>query len=385
MKSNKKVYPYGKQRITWRDTWAVLKTMYSPYLTQGPKITQFEKDLSDYTGAKYALAVANGTLALNLAVAALELEAGFEGITSTNTFVASANCFEAAGGRAVFADIDPQTANVTAASLETKISPKTRVLIPVHFAGQSCDMKAIHALAKKHNLFVIEDAAHAIGSLYAGKKVGSCEFSDMSIFSFHPVKNMTTGEGGAITTNDAKLYERLQILRTIGITRNPALMKRNDGPWFYEMQYLSPNCRMSDIQAALGISQLKQLNGFVAKRRALVEQYREEFRGDDRFTLLKEEAFSQAAFHLCPLLINFEKLKINKVDLFLKLRELGVITQVHYIPVHTQPYYQGRGSKLGDCPVAESYYQKTLSLPLYVDLRASDVRAIAKIIKAAVL
>ena len=383
--SFKKNFPYGKQNINWSDIWAVVKTLRSPFLTQGPKIAEFEQALCAYTGAKYALVVANGTLALNIAVAALDLEPEFEGITSANTFVASANCIEEAGGRAVFADIDPMTANVIAETIQARFTSKTKVLIPVHFAGQSCDMKSIHAFAKKHNLFVIEDAAHAIGSEYASEKVGSCKYADMTIFSFHPVKNMTTGEGGAITTNDPKLYERLLMLRTIGITKNSALMVRNDGPWFYEMKYLSPNCRITDMQAALGISQLKRLDSFVAKRRQLVQLYKELFTGDIRFDFLKEKADSRAAFHLFPLLINFNVVKLDKREIFLKLKECGVGTQVHYIPVHTQPYYQAKGWNFGDCPVAEQYYQEALTLPLYVDLQVADVKRIVEIIKEVVI
>lgn len=384
MSFRKKIYSYGKQNISWGDIFAVVKTLRSPFLTQGPKIGEFEKALCDYTGAKYAVVLANGTLALNIMVAALELESGFEGITSTNTFVASANCIEEADGKAIFADIDPITANVTAQTIQAKLSPKTKVLIPVHFAGQSCDMKSIYALAKKHGLFVIEDAAHAIGSEYAGEKVGSCKYSDMTLFSFHPVKNMTTGEGGAITTNDPELYERLVMLRTIGITKNPAFMSRNDGPWFYEMQYLSPNCRITDMQAALGISQLKRLDSFVAKRRQLVTRYQELFADDIRFDFLKENSDSRSAYHLFPLLINFDVVKQDKREIFLKLKECGVGVQVHYIPVHTQPYYQARGWKFGDCPNAERYYQQAISLPLYVDLQIADVKKIVNIVKGVV-
>lgn len=377
----KKIYPYNKQSIGWQDIWAVVKTLRSPFLTQGPKIEEFEKALCAYTGAKYAVAVANGTLALNLAVAALDLDPGFEGITSTNTFVASANCIEEGGGRVVFADIEPTTANISAATIAPKITSKTKVVIPVHFAGQACEMEDIYTLAKQHGLFIIEDAAHAIGSSYQGGMVGNCKYADMTIFSFHPVKNMTSGEGGAITTNNPKLYERLKILRTIGITKDPSLMTRNDGPWFYEMQYLSPNCRLTDMQASLGISQLQQLDGFVTKRRQLVALYKELFKNDERFGFLTENENSRAAFHLFPLLVEFSKIKKSKKELFFSLREKGVGTQVHYIPVHTQPYYQARGWKIGDFPHAERYYAAALSIPLYTELTSRDVRRIVNIIK----
>jgi dTDP-4-amino-4,6-dideoxygalactose transaminase len=242
-------------------------------------------------------------------------------------------------------------------------------------------MKKIKDIADRNNLFVVEDAAHAIGSEYKGDKIGSCKYSDMTIFSFHPVKTITTGEGGAITTNNKELYEKLLLFRRHGVTKDPEILTKNDGLWYYEMHELGYNYRITDIQAALGISQLKRLDKFTQKRRQIVEWYKKLFSIDERFSLLEEKDYSKACFHLCPLLIDFDKINISKKELFTKLQEKGLNLQVHYIPVHTQPYYKNLGFNDGDFPKSEEYYKKALSLPLYVDLNYSDVTQIVKIIK----
>jgi perosamine synthetase len=380
--NSKKKYTYSKQHISFKDVWSVVKILYSPWLTQGPKVKTFEDDLCKYTGAKYAVAVANGTAALHLAAICLNLQSNDEVITSPITFLASANCALYAGGKIKFADIEPETANIDPNEIEKQITSKTKAIIPVHFAGQSCDMEKIYALAQKHNLKIIEDAAHALGSNYKNTKVGSCKYSDMTIFSFHPVKTITTCEGGAITTNNKDIYEKLLALRTIGITKNPKLLTKNDGPWYYETHYLGFNYRLSDIHSALGVSQLKRLDKFKEKRKTIVEAYRNAFADDERFSLLEEKSYSSASFHLCPLLIHFEKIKLNKKLLFKKLKEAGLYLQVHYIPVHTQPLYKKLGFKESDFPNAEKYYQKTISLPLYFKLTKKDVRYIVNTIKA---
>ncbi|MFH0898176.1 MAG: UDP-4-amino-4,6-dideoxy-N-acetyl-beta-L-altrosamine transaminase [bacterium] len=383
--NSKKTYSYSRQSISWADIWEVVKVLRSPWLTQGPKIQDFEQALCDYTGARYAVVVANATVGLYMAVRAAEINPGDHGITSPITFLASANCIQLAGGKAQFADIEKATANINPEEIKKQITSKTKVLIPVHFAGQSCDMEQIWNIAKQHNVVVIEDAAHAIGSHYKGKKVGSCQFSDMTVFSFHPVKNITTGEGGAITTNNKELYEKLLTLRTHGMIKDPQLLTQNDGPWYYQIQEPSLNFRMTDIQAALGISQLKRLDTFAQKRRNIVYLYRQALAHDQRFSLLEEKQYSKAAFHLCPLLINFDIVKKSKKDIFEELKSHGLHLQIHYIPVHTQPFYKAQGFKEGDFPVAEQYYQKTLSLPLYYDLKNSDVKKIITIIKETIV
>jgi len=305
MPPDAKNYTYGRQSISEDDIRAVTEALRSDFLTQGTLVGKFEESLCRYTGAKHAVVVANGTIALHLAALALDIVPGDEAITSPNTFLASANCVAYCGGNPTFADIEPTTANIDAKKIEAAITLHTKAIIPVHFAGQSCDMAAIQKIAKKHGLKVIEDAAHAIGSDYKNTKVGSCRYSDMTTFSFHPVKTITTGEGGAITTNDAGLYEKLLMLRSHGMTKNLQRLTKNDGPWYYEMQMLGYNGRITDLQSALGLSQLKRLEKFKAKRRQLVETYRKLFHGDERFTMLEEKSYSNACFHLCPVLLNF--------------------------------------------------------------------------------
>lgn len=312
------------------------------------------------------------------------IDEGDEVITSPNTFLASANCVVYCGGSPKFADIESDTANIDPKEIEKRITSKTKAIVPVHFAGQSCDMQAIHKIAKKRGLKIIEDAAHAIGSDYKGTKVGSCKFSDMVTFSFHPVKTITTGEGGAIMTNDPALYEKLLMLRSHGMTKNPKRLEKNDGPWYYEMQTLGYNGRLTDIQAALGLSQMKRLEKFKAKRRNLVEMYKKMLGSDERFSLLKEKTYSNACFHLCPLLVNFDVVRQTKKEIFAGLSSKGISLQVHYIPVHTQPFYRDRGFREGDFPLTEEYYRKTMSLPLYPDLTKADVKHLVKIIREVV-
>ncbi|MCK4650911.1 UDP-4-amino-4,6-dideoxy-N-acetyl-beta-L-altrosamine transaminase [Candidatus Babeliales bacterium] len=381
----KKSYSYGKQSISFKDIWEVVKTLRSNWLTQGPKVKEFEQALCDYTGAKYCVVVSNGTAALHLAVLSLGISKGDEVITSPITFLASSNAILYSGGIVKFADIDEKTACIDPIQIEKQIIDKTKAIMPIHFAGQSCDMEKIFNIAKNHNLFVIEDAAHGLGSEYKGCKVGSCKYSDITTFSFHPVKNITTGEGGAITTNNKDIYEKLLMLRAHGITKNKNLLTKNDGPWYYEQHYLGFNYRITDIQCALGISQLKRLDKFIKRRRDIVEVYKTEFENDDRFSLLEEKEYSKAAFHIFPVLINFEKVKIGKKELFENLKKEGLFLQVHYIPVYLQPYYKMFGFKNGDFPNSEEHYKRTISLPLYIELRKNDLKNIVKIIKKIVV
>jgi len=374
---------YGHQYIDDDDIAAVINSLKSDYLTQGPAVAQFEKTLCEITGAKYCVAVCNATAGLHIAVAALQLPSGSEGITSPNTFLASSNCLVYTGAKPTFADIDAKTFNISPSEIEKKITDRTKVLIPVHFAGLPCDMEAIHRIAKNHGLAVIEDAAHAIGSVLSdGSLVGSCKHSDLTVFSFHPVKTITTGEGGAVMTNDKALYNRLLQLRSHGTTKDPALLTQNPGPWYYEMQTLGYNFRMTDLQAALGYSQIKKLSQFKKRRREIVALYNKAFAENDFLKTPYEDPMVSSCFHLYVAQIDFQKLGKDRKQVMSELLSMGIGTQVHYIPVHTQPYYQNTfGYKNGDYPVSESYYEKALSLPLYPAMSDSDVNNVIDAVK----
>lgn len=370
-----KKYNYGRQNITVTDTRAVLKTLNSDFLTQGPAVAEFERVLCNYTGAKYAVAVSSATAGLHIAVLAAGVGKGDEVITSPNTFLASSNAAVYVGAKPVFADIELSTANMTVENIARKINKRTKAVIAVHYAGQSCDMRSIKKLSKKHKLTVIEDAAHAIGSDYEKTKVGCCKYSDMTVFSFHPVKTVTTGEGGAVLTNSKDLYQKLLRLRSHGMTKDAALLTRNDGPWYYEMTDLGFNYRMTDIQASLGVSQMKRLDGFKKSRRASVALYKKYFKGMP-VKFLEEKSFSNACFHLCPVLIDFKKLKIGKPAFFVALQCVGLNLQVHYIPVPGQPFYKQFKIPFSDYKNAQIYYEQTVSLPLYYGLTEADIKEI---------
>ena len=363
-----KTYPYGRQYLDFKDYIAVLKTLSSEFLTCGPKVLAFEKALCDYTGAKYCVAANSATSALHLAMLAANVTAKHEVITSPITFLASANCARYVGADVKFADIEPETANVNSLEIQKHISAKTRAIIPVHFSGQSCDMEKIHKLAQNKDIVIIEDAAHAIGSDYKNTKVGSCAYSDMTVFSFHPVKTITTGEGGAITTNSKDLYEKLLSFRSHGMYKDGEMIET----WEYEMRELGYNFRLTDIQAALGISQLKKLEQFKSRRREIVTYYNTHL----ELTHLTEKDYSHACFHLYPILVE------NRKEFFKKARAIGLNLQVHYIPVHLQPYYKQFGYKEGDFPHAENYYNKCISLPLFPSLKDKDLKEIVKRIKS---
>lgn len=362
-----KTYSYGKQNISEDDIKSVIEVLKSPYLTCGPKVKEFEKAICDYTGAKYCVALNSATSTLHVAMMALGISKGDEVITTPITFLASANCARYCGADVKFADIESDTANIDPDEIEKHITDKTKAIIPVHFAGQSCDMEKIYKIAQKHNLKIVEDAAHAIGSEYKGKKVGCCEYSDMVVFSFHPVKTITTAEGGAVVTNNKELYEKLCAYRSHGMHKDGEMANT----WEYEMRELGYNYRMTDVQAALGISQLKRLDEFKKRRREIVDFYNKNLNIEH----LIEKDFSNACFHLYPILIE------NRKDFYFKARQKGLFLQVHYIPVHTQPYYKNLGYKMGDYPKAEEYYRKCISLPLYPDLKDEDLIEITKRIK----
>ncbi|MGE5340282.1 MAG: UDP-4-amino-4,6-dideoxy-N-acetyl-beta-L-altrosamine transaminase [Candidatus Omnitrophota bacterium] len=380
---------YGKHWIDDDDIASVADVLKSDFLTQGPKIGEFEKIYADYVGATYAVAVSNGTAALHLAVSALDIDAGKRGITCPNTFAASANCFVYNNLKPGFADIDAKTYCMDADELEKQLTPDTAVVIPVHFAGQPCNMEKITRVIQKQLTppYIIEDASHAIGTTYEnGLRVGSCCHCDMTIFSFHPVKTIATGEGGMITTNNRTLYEKLIRRRTHGITKNASELKIHDpeivGPWYYEMQDLGFNYRLTDIQAGLGISQMRKIDLFTTRRRQIVDRYNEAFRHIDFLTLPYEREGVRSVFHLYVIKIDFKGIGKTRTQVMGELRAKGIGTQVHYIPVHLQPYYrENYGFKPGDFPNAEQYYEQCLSIPLYPKMTDEDVDRVIEIIK----
>ena len=374
---------YGHQYIDDSDIEAVVKVLRSDYLTQGPAVERFEQELCRITGARYCVAVSNATAGLHTAVAALDLGDGAEGITTPNTFLASANCMVYNNVHPVFADIDPASYNIDPAEIERHVTDRTGLLLPVHFAGLPCEMERISAVAKQHGLRIIEDAAHAIGSRYAdGSPVGNCKYSDMTVFSFHPVKTITTGEGGAVTTNDDRLYRKLLMLRSHGVTKDEGLLTKNPGPWYYEMQALGFNYRMTDMQAALGCSQLKKLDIFKSRRREIVAEYNRAFAGMKHLRTPTEPEGVSSCFHLYVVQVDFAALGKPREQVMQELRDRGIGTQVHYIPVHAQPFYKKTyGYREGDYPVAEKYYEQELSLPLYPGLSDGDVDSVIRAVK----
>lgn len=372
--------PYSRQSIDSDDIKEVVKVLSSDWLTQGPKIEEFEEALCRYTGAKYAVAVSSGTAALHIACLAADIKKGDKVITSPITFVASANCILYCGSNPVFADIQEDTANIDPEEIKKKITKKTRAVIPVHFAGHPCDLEEIYQIAKNHDLAVIEDAAHALGAEYRGSRIGSCKYSDMTIFSFHPVKSITTGEGGAVLTNRKDLYEKLLILRNHGITKDNSKFKIQNpeliGPWYYEMQELGFNYRITDFQCALGISQLRKITEFLQKRSLLVNLYTQRLSKIKEITLPRERSYVKSSWHIyCVKLKNSKERK----KVFNKLQEYGIGVQVHYIPVPLQMYYKKNlGYKKGDYKMAEEYYAKTITLPLYPKMTAADIDYVTK-------
>lgn len=370
--------PYGKQSIDKVDIKVVVDSLNSEYLTTGPKVNEFEARFAYTVGAKYAVAVSNGTAALHLACLAAGLKKDEELITSPITFAASANCAFYCGAKPTFVDIK-ENGLINEKLIEEKITPKTRIIIPVHLGGLPCEMKKIYSIAKKHNLIVIEDACHALGSQYLGTKIGDCKYSDMAIFSFHPVKHITTGEGGMITTNSQNLYRKLLILRTHGITKNfDEFLNKNEGSWFYEMQELGFNYRLTDFQCALGMSQLNKLNKFVEKRLRIAKTYDKAFIDIDEIESIKTPEKYKNSHHLY---IIKTKNKQIRLSLFNFLKQNGIYCQVHYIPVYWHPYYQKLGYKKGECPNAENFYNKIISIPIYFDLKNDEQKKVITLIE----
>ena len=365
---------YGHQYITQQDIDSVVEVLKSDFLTQGPKIPEFEKAFADYIGTKYAVAVANGTAALHLSALALEVKPGDKVITTPITFAASANCIRYCGGTVVFADIDPETYLLDIYQVEKVIKshPKGSIkgIIPVDFAGRSVDMEAFRKLADDYGCWILEDSCHAPGAYFIDQKgekhnSGNSIYANLSIFSFHPVKHIATGEGGMITTNDTNLYKKLILLRTHGITKDPDLLLENHGGWYYEMQELGFNYRLTDFQAALGISQLKRADDGLVKRRSIAKKYYESFLG--RTYIKGQSGFIEShAYHLYIIQVEDRK------GLYEHLRKNNIFAQVHYIPVHLQPYYKNQGWKEGDFPNAEKYYKHCISLPMYPTLSEEE-------------
>ena len=377
--------PYARQWVDEEDIAAVVAALKSDYLTQGPEVERFEESLRKATGARYCVAVSSASAGLMMAVAALGIEEEQEGITSPNTFVASASCLVQNGMRPRFVDIDQKSLCIDPEKVETFVNKRTRVVVPVHFAGQPADMERIKKVADRNDLRIVEDAAHAIGSYYNdGTPVGSCTFSDCCVFSFHAVKTVTTGEGGAITTNDSALYQRLIRLRSHGITRDPQLLEKVPGPWYYEMTGLGSNYRLTDIQAALGVCQLQKLELFRARRQEIFQRYQDAFTGIPCITCPTVPNWKKVCLHLYVLQFDFESMGQTRQEFMSRLSSEGVGTQVHYIPVHLQPYFRDRfGTQPGDCPVAEAYYEKALSLPFFPKLTDAEVERVIQTVQTA--
>ncbi|MDE7433263.1 MAG: UDP-4-amino-4,6-dideoxy-N-acetyl-beta-L-altrosamine transaminase [Lachnospiraceae bacterium] len=355
--------PYGKHCIESDDISAVVAALQEDYISSGPGIGKFEQEFASYVGAKYAVAVSSGTAALHACCFALGIKQGDEVITTPLTFAASANCVLYCGGRPVFADIDERTYNIDPDEIEKRVTPNTKAIIPVHFTGQPCDMDAINRLADKYNLKVIEDAAHANGADYYGRKIGS--ISDMTVFSFHPVKHMTTCEGGMITTNNEELYNKLKGFRTYCLTKDLAQLKdKTDGPWHYEIQGLGYNYRISDVMCALGRSQLKKLDKFVAKRREVAVRYNEELKDVEGITLPYQKEGCNSSWHLYTIQVKNNR----RLELYTKMKEAGIGVDVHYLPVYKHPYYQEIGYQDVCCPIAEKVYSQILSIPIFYKL-----------------
>jgi len=371
--------PYGKHHIDEEDIQAVVDVLRSGVLTQGPAVEAFEQAIAEYVGAKFAIAVSSGTAALHLAALAAGVGPGKSLVTSPITFVASANAALYAGGRVVFADIDPDTINMSPNNLKQALAddPDALAVVPVHFAGLPCDMPAIEAIAEQAGVVVIEDAAHALGATYpSGQRVGSCAFSLMTTFSFHPVKAIAAGEGGMITTNDAAIYRKLLRLRSHGINKLddpfqlPEQAETNGIPnhWYYEMQELGFHYRITDMQCGLALSQFKKLDRFIARRLTLVERYDEAFASMRNCRPAQAAGRDQSGHHLYVLRIDFDSIGLSRGQLMQELKSRGIGSQVHYIPVPTHPHYRRLGHRPEDYPNAQEYYKKALSIPLFYDL-----------------
>lgn len=382
--------PYGRQDINQADIDAVVEVLRSDFLTQGPAVPAFEKVLADYCGTRHAVAVNSATSALHIACLALGVEPGDAVWTTPVTFVASANCALYCGASVDFVDIDPRTYNMSVDRLAEKLAQAEqsgtlpKVVIPVHLCGQSCDMAGIHALGQRYGFKIIEDASHAIGGKYRDEPIGSCRYSDVTVFSFHPVKIITTAEGGMALTNDPELAGKMALLRSHGITRDPAQMTHEpDGAWYYQQIALGYNYRMTDLQAALGASQMARLDEFVSGRHRMARRYDRLLSG---FPVLTpwQHPDTYSGLHLYPVRLKLDELDMSHRQVFDALRSLGIGVNLHYIPVHTQPYYQALGFRPGDYPEAERYYAEAISLPMYSGLTEDQQDKVIESIRRAI-
>ncbi len=382
--------PYGKQDINQADIDAVLGVLKSDFLTQGPMVPKFEQSVASHVGANHALAVNSATSALHIACLALGLGDGDWLWTTPITFVASANCGLYCGAKVDFVDIDPKTYNLCPVALKAKLEQAKqknclpKVVVAVHLCGQPCDMQAIDALAKEYGFKVIEDASHAIGGKYQGQFIGNCRYSDITVFSFHPVKIVTTAEGGMAVTNSAELAGKMNLLRSHGITRDSALMTHEpDGPWYYQQVDLGFNYRMTELQAALGVSQMTRLDHYVAERNRLADRYNQ-LLADFPVIIPWQHPDSYSGRHLYVIRLNLEKLKKSHREVFEGLRSAGIGVNLHYIPVHTQPYYRSLGHNQGDYPEAEAYYADAISLPLFPAMTEDDQNEVIEALNSVV-
>lgn len=379
----KELLPYGHHWIDDDDIKAVTDTLKADFITQGPKIAEFEKLVSSYCNAKYAVAFSSGTAALHAATYATGIAKNDEIITTPITFAADGNCALYTGGNVKFADIKNDTYNLDPEKIKEQITPRTKAIIPVDYAGQPCDLDEINEIAEKHDLTVIEDASHSIGAEYKNKKIGG--LADLTIFSFHPVKHITTGEGGMVLTNDKDYYEKLQMFRTHGITKDPKKLHKNEGEWYYEMQHLGYNYRITDFQCALGISQFKKLDKFIEKRRSIAAGYNEAFSNLKEIITPFEKADVISVYHIYMIQLDLERLKAGRKKIFDALRAENIGVHVHYIPVHLHPYYKEKfGYKEGDFPIAEGYYERAITLPLFPKMTDGDVNDVIDAVKKVV-
>lgn len=375
-----KYIPYARQSIDAKDIKAVIDVLKSDYVTQGPKVHEFEKKVAGYCGAKYAVALNSGTSALHAACFAAGIKPKDEAITSPVSFAASSNCVLYCGGIPVFADILEDTVTMVPSAIEKVITKKTKAIIPVDFAGHPAELEDIKRIASKRGLIIIEDAAHALGAEYKGRKVGSCSYSDMTIVSFHAVKHITTGEGGMVLTNRKDFYDKLIMFRSHGITRDRRMLINKDkGQWFYEMQMLGFNYRITDIQCALGLSQMDKLDNFIKRRREIACFYKEAFSDMEEVRCLEEREYVVSSWHIFPLRINK-----NRDKVFDKLRVGNIGVSLHYIPIYLHPYYEKLGYRKGLCPKAEKYFKETMTLPLFPKMSNSEIKKVITAVKNAV-